>query len=128
MQNKKILLVEIIEDEKSLLKVLSERFKLEGFEVLEAQTGERGLELALTDHPDLILLDIMLPQMDGLKMLESLHSDRWGKHAKIIMLTNMDNYAGIGHALAHGAHDYLLKSNWKIDDIVAKVKQRLEGQ
>lgn len=74
---KKIL---IVEDEESLLKTLGEKFTLEGFEVVKAQNGVEGLRVALQEHPDLILLDIVMPVMGGMEMLGKLRQDDWGKN------------------------------------------------
>ena len=81
---KKILMVEVVEDDEPLLSVLSERFREEGYNVINAITGEEGLKLALKNKPDLILLDIVMPKMDGIAMLKKLRKDPWGKNANVI--------------------------------------------
>ena len=75
---KKIL---IVEDEEIMLKALVEKFSSEGFEVVQAIDGEEGLKKALCEKPDIILLDILLPKMDGMAVLKKLREDTWGKHA-----------------------------------------------
>ncbi|NQU83611.1 MAG: response regulator [Parcubacteria group bacterium] len=119
---KKIL---IVEDEISLIRILSARLKEEGFDVLEANNGKKGLEIALKEHPDLILLDIIMPLMDGMKMLEKLRKDSWGKEAKIIVLTNLSN-GTVGEAVEKGVKDYLIKADWKLGEVIEKVKNRLK--
>lgn len=126
MENKKILLVEIVEDEESLLNVLSEKFNSEGFRVLKAKNGEEGLKMALADHPDLILLDLLMPVMNGITMLKQLRLDPWGKNAKVIILTNLSDRAKVAEAGELESHEYLIKSDWKLDDVVAKVRERLK--
>ncbi|OGI26051.1 MAG: hypothetical protein A3J76_05605 [Candidatus Moranbacteria bacterium RBG_13_45_13] len=123
MENKKTIL--IVEDEISMLNALRDKFTREGFEVLEAKNGEEGLEIALRDHPDLILLDIVMPKMDGMTMLKRIRADAWGKDVKVIILTNLSDNEKTAAALAQGSYDYLVKSDWKIEDVVAKVKERL---
>ncbi len=123
---KKVLIVEIVEDEISLLNVLSEKFKNEGFGVLEAKNGQEGLKIALAEHPDMILLDIIMPVMDGMTMLKKLREDAWGKDAKVIILTNLSDNATVAEAGSFESHEYLVKSDWKIDDVVAKVKEKLK--
>lgn len=119
---KKIL---IVEDETSLLGALRDRFTREGFTVLEAKNGKQGLEIALSEHPDLILLDIILPIMDGITMLKNIHADAWGKDAKIITLTNLSDNQIVADAIELGSYDFLVKSNWKIEDVVKVVRDKL---
>jgi len=126
---KKILVVEIVEDDRPLLSVLSERFTNEGYKVLSAITGEEGLDLALKHRPDLILLDIVMPKMDGLTMLKKLREDSWGKTANVILLTNLSADEKITKAVTELEPSYyLIKTDWKMDDIVERVKSALEGK
>jgi len=118
MENKKKIL--IVEDETSLRNALRDKFTWEGFAVIEAKNGEEGLEIALREHPDLILFDIVMPVMDGMTMISKIRIDAWGKDAKVIVLTNLSDVA-----IAHGSYDYLVKSDWKIEDVVARVRERL---
>ena len=117
----------IVEDEVALLNVLCTKLASEGFTVLAAQNGQDGLQIALAAHPDLILLDIVLPVMDGLTVLKELHADKWGKRAKIIMLTNLGDIQSVVDTLVFGSHDFLVKSDWKIEDVVKTVRDRLKG-
>lgn len=117
----------VVEDEPSLRGALSDKLTLEGFTVLEAKDGEEGLEIALRDQPDLILLDVIMPKMDGMTMLKKLQESAWGKKAKVIMLTNLNDLDKVSEALMRGSYDYLVKSDWKIDDVVARVRQRLNS-
>lgn len=121
--NPKIILV--VEDEMPLREALSDKFKREGFAVLEARNGEEGLEVAMRKHPDLILLDVMMPVMSGMAMFKQLREDAWGKTAKVIMLTNLNDAENIAGAVEQGSYDYFVKSDWKLEDIVNKVKERL---
>jgi len=124
---KRILIVEVIEDDKPLLLVLSERFTGEGYHVISATTGDEGLALALKNKPDLILLDIVMPKMDGLSMLKELRKDPWGKKAKVILLTNLSADENIIRAVTElEPAYYLIKTDWKMDDIVERVKKSLE--
>lgn len=121
--NKKTIL--IVEDELSLRNALRDKLSRENFAVLEAKNGEEGLEVALREHPDLILLDIIMPIMDGMTMLKKLCEDAWGKGAKIIMLTNLSDQEKVAEAVTHCSHDYLIKSNWKLEEVVAKIREKL---
>jgi DNA-binding response OmpR family regulator len=121
---KKIL---IVEDDLPLLQVLRDKLTREGFSILEAKNGKEGLETALSEHPDLILLDIMLPVMDGIAVLKELHADAWGKDAKVIMLTNLSDTQNVADAITLGSHEFLVKSDWKIEDVVKVVRSKLKG-
>jgi len=121
---KKIL---IVEDENALLGFLTSKFKKEGFSVLQARDGEKGLITALQEHPDIILLDIVMPRMDGMTMLAKLRKDSWGKSVPVILLTNLSDSEKISQALELGTFEYLVKADWAIEDIVAKVRKQLEN-
>lgn len=116
----------VVEDEAPLKKALNKKLTRAGFLVFEAGNGEEGLEVALREHPDLILLDVMMPVMSGMAMFKQLREDAWGKNAKVIMLTNLNDAENVAAAMGQGSYDYLIKSDWKIDDIVERVKEKLE--
>jgi DNA-binding response OmpR family regulator len=123
MNDKKIL---IIEDELPMLKALSDKFTREGFSILEARNGEEGLALALKEKPDLIVLDLFMPVMDGKAMMQELRRDEWGKNVPIIILTNLNpDDKTLNEILASGPAYYFIKSKWKLEDLVGKVKKEL---
>ena len=118
----------IVEDEMSQRKALVDKFTREGFHVLEARDGEEGFNVALTQHPHIILLDIVMPKMDGMTMLKKLRQENtWGKSVPVILLTNLsaDDDKIIQGVAADEPAYYLVKSNWAINDVVEKVKERL---
>lgn len=115
----------IVEDERVLLTALANKFTLEGFDVKMASNGEEGLKKALALRPDLILLDILMPVMDGMTMLEKLRKDAWGKNAEVIILTNLADTGSVSEALDRGTFDFLVKSDWKMEEIVKKVREKL---
>lgn len=119
---KKIL---IVEDDQSLRHALEEIISREGFIAMVAKDGEEGLESALKNHPDLILLDIIMPKMNGVKMLKSLRDDVWGKTVPVLLLTNDTDPEHMRETLKDNAADYLIKSDWEIEDVVKKVKTTL---
>lgn len=121
-KQKKIL---IVEDEQPLRNALHDKCKQEGLLSFEAKNGEEGLEVALREQPDIILLDLVMPKMDGMTMLKQLRQDDWGKDAKVILLTNLSDAEKVAEAMTAGAHDFLVKSDWKIDDVLTKVWDRL---
>jgi len=90
-----------------------------------AQSAEIGIKLALRNHPDLILLDLLMPKMDGMSMLKELRKDSWGKGVKVIILTNLSDAEKIDEALKQGTYDYLVKKDWNISEVIEKVKASL---
>jgi len=123
---KKIL---IVEDEIDLREALVDKLGREEFETSGAKDGEEGLEMALRDHPDLILLDIVMPKMDGMTMLKKLREENeWGKKVPVILLTNLSatDEKIIKAMVENEPSYYLVKSDWKIGDVVKKVKETLK--
>ena len=119
-QQKKIL---VVEDEKFIMKLLSKRLKEAHFNIFQASDGEEGLRLALEHHPDLILLDIVMPRMDGLEMAKKLRCDEWGKDVPIILLTNL--CSKVHEAEALDIHEYIIKSNIDIDELLFVIGKKL---
>lgn len=117
----------IVEDELAMLKLLVITLTDEGFEVVTAMDGVQGLKNAEVHHPDLILLDIVLPEMDGITMMKKLRAEsEWGKKVPIIILTNLNADDTIMKAVTENEPSYyLVKTNWKPDDVVRKVRERL---
>ena len=120
---KKIL---VVDDEEILLELLTTKIKREGFVVVEAHDGEEGLRLALAEHPDLILMDIIMPKMDGITAMKKLREDPWGKGVPVIILTNLNTAESVQDSVTNGAYDYLVKIDYTLDDLVVIVKKRLE--
>jgi len=119
-ENKKKILV--VDDDDNLRLVLIDKLGLSGFETNGASNGKEGLEKALEWHPDVILLDVLMPIMNGQEMLKKLREDEWGQKAKVIMLTVVENAEVIAQAVEDGSLAYLIKTDQSMDDIVAKVK------
>jgi DNA-binding response OmpR family regulator len=112
----------VIEDEADLREAMMEALTEEGYKVSGADNGLTGLNTALAEHPDLILLDIMMPVMDGQEVFRRLRADEWGKDAKVVMLTAMDDVNNI--ALAHEAKplDYFIKAHHSLEDLVKQIR------
>ncbi len=119
---KKIL---IIEDEVSLLNPLLQKFKDKDFDVHGEKNGRDGLKKVKALKPDMVLLDLVMPEMDGLTMLQALRSDSAIKNTKVIVLSNLSDVEKASKAAALGALDYIVKSDWKINDIVKRVSEKL---
>ena len=115
----------IVEDEPAMLDVLAAKLAQAGLTVLTAVNGQNGLDMALAQHPDLILLDIIMPVMDGMTMLRELRKDPWGKSVRVMLLTNLSEAGRADESFEQEVYDYLVKSDWKLEDIVNKVKGKL---
>lgn len=118
-------LILIIEDETPLSDILRDHFELEGFQIIVAKDGEEGLRLALDKKPDIILLDIMLPKLNGLDMLKQLRTYEAGKSIPVIVLSNLNDAKEVNEALASGVGDFLVKADWAIADVVDSVRRKL---
>ena len=123
MNKKKKILV--VEDDNVLRHRLIDVLNDQGFKTFEAADGEEGLALAQKEMPDLMLLDIVMPKMTGLSLLEKLRGDEKTKNIGAIFLTNLSDTQKIAEALEHKAFDYLIKSDWSLEDVVEKVKKQL---
>jgi len=117
----------IVEDEEILLRTLSDNFGKAGFShILKARNGKEALDIALKESPQLILLDIIMPLMNGLTMLGKLRQDPRGKAPKVILLTNLVADEPIMAAIANdNAFDYVVKTESSIEEIISKAKKAL---
>ena len=118
----------VVEDEVVQRQVLSDKLKAEGFNVLTAEDGERGLKLSLSDHPDLVLLDNRMPNMSGFAMLKRLREeDSWGEHVPVIFFSNVEpgSREEKQDLDAIGPTAYLIKSDTDLTEVVAKIREVL---
>lgn len=124
-QKRKILLVE---DDKFLAELCMTKMEKENFTVVLAMDGEEGLQKIDAEKPDLILLDIMLPGIDGFEVLDRVrkHSDPKIAKTPIVLLSNLGQDSSVERGLALGADDYLIKANFTTDEIVKKIVEVLE--
>lgn len=119
---KKIL---FIEDESALQKTLGAALKNDGFEVISAFDGAEGLRLAGEEKLDLIILDLILPKMDGFAVLEELKKTAKTKDISVIVLTNLEQPKYIEKVIDLGATTYLVKANYSLEEMVKKIKQTI---
>lgn len=122
-QTKKVILV--VEDEQSLLDMLATKLQLAGFGVVTASDGKSGLGVAFKEQPDMIILDLLMPDVDGITMLKQLRQDDWGKRVPVIVATNVDDISALNECLKAGAEDYFVKSETNLGDLVENIRQRL---
>jgi len=120
--SKKIL---IIEDDKFLAKMLSKMLESHGYDIAMASNGREGLLKVSTESPKLVLLDIILPDIDGFDLLETIKTDEKTKKTPVIILSNLGQQEDIKQGKNLGAQDYLVKSEIKLDQVVDKVRKYL---
>jgi len=114
-----------IEDESALQKTFSDRLSQEGYQIISALDGKRGLDLAKTEKPDLILLDLILPKMNGFEVLRNLKEDEETKNIPVIVLTNLERMEDVEKAIELGATTYLVKAQYSLEEVVEKIKKAL---
>ncbi|MDD4931587.1 MAG: response regulator [Candidatus Colwellbacteria bacterium] len=123
-KNKKIL---IVEDEPSMRRVIIDKLTNDGFTVVEAKDGIEGMEVGERERPDLILLDILMPRMDGIEMMDKARKTDWGKDIPIVILTNLvaDDRITAGVVIDEPSF-YLMKTDWPISEVSKKIHAALE--
>jgi DNA-binding response OmpR family regulator len=119
---KKIL---IVEDDAVMREAVGEYMKEEGFEIVYASDGEEGVNLAKEKIPDLILLDIILPKKDGYEVIKDIKADEKAKKIPIVLLTNLGSLSDVDKAINMGATTYLVKADYKLEEVAKKVKEIL---
>lgn len=114
-----------IEDESALQKTIGEVLSLEGYQIIPALDGEIGLRMAKEKKPDLILLDLIMPKVNGFEVLKKLKEDALTKEVPVIVLTNLEGMADVNKAIELGATTYLVKAQYSLDEVVEKIKKVL---
>ncbi|TSC77336.1 MAG: two-component system, OmpR family, phosphate regulon response regulator PhoB [Parcubacteria group bacterium Gr01-1014_31] len=118
----------LVEDDTTLVEMYSVKFNQEGFDLKVATNGGQGLELAKKELPRIVLLDVILPGMDGFAVLKELKADAKTKHIPVLLLTNLGQDADMQKGKALGAADYLVKANLTPGEVVEKVRAILGGK
>ncbi len=116
----------LVEDDVFLANIYEKKFDLEGFKTSVADNGEKGLAEAKRKQPDIILLDILLPKLDGFAVLAKLKADPATKQIPVILLTNLGQKDDVEKGLESGAADYLIKAHFKPSEVVDKVRKVLK--
>ncbi|HMB65605.1 MAG TPA: response regulator [Patescibacteria group bacterium] len=117
----------LVEDDSFLLSMYSTKFELENFDVTIAEDGEKGWKLAQKEDPDVILLDIKLPKMDGFEVLKKIKGNKETSNIPVILLTNLSQKEDRDKGLDLGADDYLVKAHFMPSEVVGKIKKLLQG-
>lgn len=124
-KGKKVL---IVDDEPVLRNVATTYFQQSGYEAKGAPDAETGLELAESWRPDVILLDIIMPGINGLELLHTLKTDPLTKNIPVFIFSNLDSEDEIAQALDMGATGYLTKANYSLEDVQKKVEEVLHKE
>ena len=116
----------IVDDDAFLSGIYATKLELDGFAVVSARDGDEGLKAALKEIPDLILLDVLMPKLDGFEVLKRLKAEETTKNIPVIMLTNLGQKEDVEKGLQEGAADYLIKAHFVPAEAVAKIKKVLK--
>lgn len=120
MKHKKIL---IIEDETALLYALQSQLSSEGFKALAADDGEAALKIIAQEKPDAIVLDIILPKMDGWTLLKKIKDNAQTKKIPVIIISVLSDASSHARGIKLGAKDYLAKIDYSVEELVNKIKK-----
>lgn len=117
----------LIEDDKVQADIYLTRLLAEGYSATWAKDGEQGLKMALENQPSVILMDIRMPNMNGLQVLEELRKDEWGKKVPVIILTSLDPSDEITNSISrNNASFFLLKQTTEPEELIEKINEILE--
>ncbi len=123
MEKKSVL---IVEDDQFFSGLVAQKLNQAGFEVLLAGGGEEALNVLKEKNPSLIILDLMMPGMDGFEVLSRLKKDEKTKEIPTVVLSNLGQRDEVDRAISLGADDFLIKVNFTLDEIVEKVKEIIQ--
>ncbi len=115
-----------IEDEPTIQKAMAEILIQERFEILGALDGKKGLELIKKEKPDLVLLDLILPEEDGFQVFKEIKESKELKNIPVIILTNLKGESVVKKAMNLGAAAYLVKADYELEDVVGIIKRTLK--
>lgn len=115
----------IVEDEEIMLDLLQRKLKAHGYEVLVARDGEEGLRLIKAERPDLIIMDLVMPKMDGFMVMEEIQKDEGLKKIPLIVVSNSGQPVELGRVKDLGAKDWLIKTEFNPQELVEKIKNQL---
>ena len=115
----------IVDDEPNIVRTLKDRLEMNEYDVITGSNGKEGLDLAIKEQPDIILLDVIMPLMDGLEMLEALRSNAQCRDIAVIMLTARSQTQDIARAKACGIEDYIVKP-FDLSELLEKIESIAE--
>jgi DNA-binding response OmpR family regulator len=117
--------IAIIEDDPVISQMYRFKFEAANFEVQLANNGKRGVEMVKSFQPDLILLDLQMPEMNGVDALEIIRKNEWGKNIPVIILTNMGEEESPKKLRELGIHSYIVKANLTPNQVLKRVQEAL---
>src|SRR3989344_2107708 len=117
----------VVDDDEFFRKVYASKLKAEGFEVSTASNGEEALKSVSEEKPDLILLDLIMPQKDGFEVLEDMGKDPDLKKIPVVIFSTLEQKEDVDRAMELGAADYINKSEVNVDDLKSKLSKLLKG-
>ena len=115
----------LIEDEEILINLLEKKLTQEGYETFLARDGEKGLEAVRREMPDLVLLDIIMPKMGGLEVMEEMQKDEELKKIPVIVISNSGQPVEIDRIQKLGAKDWLIKTEFDPQEVIEKVAKQI---
>ena len=115
----------VIEDSSYLAESLIDMLEMSGYTTLHAASGRQGIALAIEQQPDLVLLDIRLPDITGYEVFRQIRESDWGKHARIMVLTASESIDTIAKNIDLPIDSVLFKPDWSMQDLLTQIKQRL---
>ena len=116
----------IVEDDKFLRELIAQKLLKEGYDISEAIDGEEGIKKIKTEKPDLVLLDLILPGIDGFEVLSRMKADEKLAEIPVIILSNLGQREEIERGLKLGANDYMIKAHFTPREIIDKIKSVLK--
>jgi len=122
IHQKKVLFVD---DDDPLRNAMATMAQKAGYGVFHATNGQDGITTALTEHPDIIVLDILMPRMDGREALRELRSRKETMNIPVILLTGVTDLAYVAETTTYDHVDYLIKTDVSLSDIIKKIRERL---
>jgi DNA-binding response OmpR family regulator len=118
--------IAIIEDDQAIREMYRIKFEAEGYKVAVAENGKRGLEIIQEMMPDIILLDLMMPEMTGDQMLAAMRKTDWGKNIKVVILTNVTKEEASENLETFGIEDYIIKAFYTPQQVIDMVENILK--
>ncbi|PIP26861.1 MAG: response regulator [Candidatus Moranbacteria bacterium CG_4_9_14_3_um_filter_40_7] len=126
IENEKKPKIMVVEDDSFVMDIYQTKLSQEGYEVIQAENGVEAFKKLETKIPDLILLDIIMPYMDGLQMLKKIKLEEKLKNIPVILLTNLSQKENIDEGLGLGAEGYLIKSHFTPSEVLEKIKKYIK--
>ncbi len=115
----------IVEDEQSMQRALKSKLEHAGYGVHAAADGEEAMAYLKTETPNLVLLDLIMPKIDGISVLHQMKADERLRAVPVVILTNLSSGDKVAEAMALGTFDFLVKANYSLDDVLKKVTERI---